>query len=68
MNDLLRKIYEEAAVYSKEGYEVNHKLEYEVGNMIAPYTMKLTEKEKKALEDVFFDVCDKGKELFRNYL
>lgn len=61
MSDLLRKIYEEIAVFSKEGYEVNHKLENEVGNMIAPHTMKLTGKEKEALEDVFFDVCDKGK-------
>lgn len=61
MNDLLRKIYEEVAIYSKEGYEMNHELENEVGNMITPYTMKLTGKEKEALEDVFFDVCAKGK-------
>ena len=29
--------------------------------MIAPYTKELTGKEKESLEDVFFDVCAKGK-------
>ena len=61
MSDLLKKIYEEVAVYSNDSHEANHKLESEVENMIAPHTMKLTGKEKEALEDVFFDVCDKGK-------
>lgn len=61
MNDLLRKIYEEAAVYSKDTYEASHKLENKVGNMIAPHTMKLSGKEKEMLEDVFYDVCAEGK-------
>ena len=61
MNDLLKKIYEEISVYSEDSYETNHNLENEVEDMIAPHTLKLTEKEKEALEDVFFDVCDKGK-------
>lgn len=61
MNDLLRKIYEEAAVYSEDAYKASHKLENKVGNMIAPHTMKLSGKEKEMLEDVFYDVCAEGK-------
>lgn len=61
MDNLLEKIYEEVAVYSEESYEVNHKLEREVEEMFKPYTMKLTGKEKEALEDAFFDVCATGK-------
>ena len=53
MKDLLKKIYEEIAVYSNDSYEANHELESEVENMIAPYTKKLTGKEKEALEDAF---------------
>ena len=59
--DILKKIYEETVVHSKESYETNRKLENDVKNMIAPYTMKLTGKEKEALEDLFFDVCATGK-------
>lgn len=62
MNDsLLKKIYEEVAVYSEEAYEANRKLENEVENRIAPHTMKLSGKEKEMLEDVFYDVCAEGK-------
>lgn len=62
MNDgLLKKIYEEAAVYSEEAYEANRKLENEVENRITPHTMKLSGKDKEVLEDVFYDVCADGK-------
>lgn len=60
-NELLKKIYEEAAVYSEEAYEANRKLENEVENRIAPHTRKLSGKEKEMLEDVFYDVCADGK-------
>lgn len=61
MSDLLKKIYEEMVVYSDWNYETNHQLEHEVESMIAPYTNELAGKEKEVLEDVFFDVCAKGK-------
>ena len=52
MSETLKKIYEEAAVYSEEAYEANR---------IAPHTRKLSGKEKEMLEDVFYDVCAEGK-------
>lgn len=61
MNENLKKIYEEAAVYSEEAYEANRRLENEVENRIAPYTMKLSGNEKEMLEDAFYDVCAEGK-------
>lgn len=61
MNELLKKIYEEVAVYSEEAYKANRRLENEVGNRIAPHTMKLSGKEKEMLEDAFYDVCAEGK-------
>lgn len=61
MNDLLKKIYEEVAVYSEDSYEANLNLENEVKNMIAPHIKELSGKEKEALEDSFYDVCATGK-------
>ncbi|WP_285824060.1 hypothetical protein [Schaedlerella arabinosiphila] len=60
MNNL-KEIYEEVAVFSKNSYEANRKLEREVADMIEPYTMKLSGREKEALEDMFYDVCAEGK-------
>lgn len=60
-NALLKKIYEEVAVYSEEAYEANRRLENDVADKIAPHTMKLSGKEKEMLEDVFYDVCAEGK-------
>ena len=60
MNNL-KEIYEEVAVFSKDSYETNHKLEKEVADMIKPYTMNLSGREKEALEDIFYDVCAEGK-------
>ena len=61
MSDLLKKIYEETVVYSDWNHETNLQLEHEVESLIAPYTKELTGKEKESLEDVFYDVCAKGK-------
>lgn len=60
MNNL-KEIYEEVAVFSKDCYEANHKLEREVADMIEPYAMKLSGREKEALEDMFYNVCAEGK-------
>lgn len=60
MNNL-KEIYEEVAVYSKDTYEANHKLERDIADMIEPYTTKLSGNEKEMLEDVFYDVCAEGK-------
>ena len=60
MNNL-KEIYEEVAVFSKDSYETNYKLEKEVADMIKPYTMNLSGREKEALEDIFYDVCAEGK-------
>lgn len=60
-NEIFKKIYEKAAVYSEEAYEANRRLENEVENRIAPHTIKLHGKEKEMLEDVFYDVCAEGK-------
>lgn len=61
MNDLLKKIYEEVAVYSENSYEANIKLENEVKTIIAPHIRELSGKEKEILEDAFYDVCAAGK-------
>ena len=60
-NELLKKIYEEAVVYSEEAYEANRRLENDVADRITPHTIKLSGNEKEMLEDVFYDVCAEGK-------
>lgn len=61
MGDLLRKLYEEAAVYSKDSREANLKLENEVGKLLAPHAAKLAGEERESLEGAFFDACFAGK-------
>ncbi len=58
MENLLRKIYEEVIIYGKDSYELNHRLEYEIREMIYPYIKKakMNDEESESFRDLCFDI------------
>lgn len=58
MENLLRRIYEEVIIYGKDSYEINHRLEYEIREMIYPYIEKaeMNDEESESFRDLCFDI------------